>query len=185
MGLLDNVVSGAMRQPRGKPGLGQTVAAGVILALLVKAIRSRQNVAAPGAQSAPQAQVNPTQQGGLLGGLGGMFGSGGLSGILSGLGGAGALDGLIGQLKQRGMADQVNSWVSTGANQPVAPQELEQALGEPAINDLQQQTGLPREQLIHELAEHLPEAVSEATPNGRVPDDQELHQIATQPPTSH
>ncbi len=185
MGLLDNVVSGAMRQPRGKPGLGETVAAGVVLALLVKAIRSHQNAQAPGAQSAPQAQVNPPQQGGILGGLGGMFGSGGLSGILGSLGGAGALGGLLGQLKQRGLADQVTSWVSTGSNQPVAPEQLEQALGEPAIAELQQQTGLPREQLVNELAQHLPEAISEATPRGEVPDDHELHQIATQPPTSH
>ncbi|HET9159841.1 MAG TPA: YidB family protein [Caulobacteraceae bacterium] len=187
MGLLDNVVNSAVRQPRGKPGLGQTVAAGVILALLVKAIRQHQNAQA-GAASAPQAQVPQPGQpkgGGLLGGLGGMFGSGGLSGILSGLGGAGALGGLLGQLKQRGLADQANSWVSTGANQQVQPDQIEQALGEDAMRDLEQQTGLPRDQLRKELAQHLPEAINEATPQGRLPDEHELHQIVTQPPTTH
>ena len=101
------------------------------------------------------------------------------------LGGAGALGGLLGKLRQGGLGEQANSWVATGANQPVAPQQLEQALGDDAINQLQQQTGMPREQLVNELAQHLPEAISEATPNGTVPDDEELHRIATQPPTSH
>jgi uncharacterized protein YidB (DUF937 family) len=181
MGLLDNVFSNATRQPSAKPGLGQTVAAGVILALLVKAIRSHQNAQTPAPAQTPQAPG----QGGLLGGLGGVFGSGGLGGMLSGLGGAGALGGLLGQLKQRGLGDQVDSWVSTGVNRPVEPHQLEQALGEPAIAELQQQTGLPREQLVNELAQHLPEAISEATPNGQAPDDDELHRIASQPPTAH
>jgi uncharacterized protein YidB (DUF937 family) len=193
MGLLDNVMQGAGRQPRGKPGLGSTVAAGVILALLIKAVRAHQNAAQTSAAgAAPQAQVPEGQSGrggGLLGGLGGMFGGGaggGLGSILGGLGGAGALGGLLGQLKQRGLGEQASSWVSTGANQPVAPQQLEQALGDDAINELQQQTGMPREQLMAELAEHLPEAINEATPQGAVPaDDDELHSIATQPPTSH
>jgi uncharacterized protein YidB (DUF937 family) len=192
MGLLDQVVGnmGARaRQPQGKPGLGQTVAAGVILALLVKAIRQHQNAQAGAAAQAPQAQTPQAQQhggGGLLGGLGGMLGGGGLGSILGNLGGAGALGGLIGQLQQRGLGDKVNSWVSTGQNQQVAPQELEQALGDDAINELQQQTGMPREQLVSELARELPEAVNEATPQGRVPaDDDELHQVATQPPVTH
>ena len=177
------------RQPQGKPGLGQTVAAGVVLALLVKAIRQHQNAQAGAAAQAPQAQVPQGQQqhgGGLLGGLGGMLGGGGLGGILGNLGGAGALGGLIGQLQQRGLGDKVNSWVSTGQNQQVAPQELEHALGEDTIQELQQQTGMPREQLVSELARELPEAVNEATPQGRVPaDDDELHQVATQPPVAH
>ena len=68
----------------------------------------------------------------------------------------------------------------------MAPQELEHALGEDTIQELQQQTGMPREQLVSELARELPEAVNEATPQGRVPaDDDELHQVATQPPVAH
>jgi uncharacterized protein YidB (DUF937 family) len=194
MGLLDQVV-GSMgarsRQPQRRGSVGQTVAAGVALALLIKAIRQHQASQAAGAASqAPQAQTpeGQRQAGGLLGGLGDMFGGagGGLGGILGNLGGAGALGGLIGQLQQKGLGDKVNSWVSTGANQPVAPQELEQALGDEALEELQQQTGMPRQQLVSELARELPEAVNEATPQGRVPaDDEELQQIATQPPVAH
>ena len=193
MGLLDQVV-GSMgarsRQPQRKGSVGQTVAAGVALALLIKAVRQHQASQAAGAAGqAPQAQTPEGRQGGgLLGGLGDMFGGagGGLGGILGNLGGAGALGGLIGQLQQKGLGDKVNSWVGAGQNQPVAPHELEQALGDDALQELEQQTGMPRQQLVSELARELPEAVNEATPQGRVPaDDDELQQIATQPPVAH
>jgi uncharacterized protein YidB (DUF937 family) len=192
MGLLDQVVGsmGARRsQPQRRGSVGQTVAAGVALALLIKAVRQHQASQAAGAAGqAPQAQTPEGQQqgGGLLGGLGGLLGGGGLGGILGNLGGAGALGGLIGQLQQKGLGDKVNSWVSTGQNQQVEPHELERALGEEALGELEQQTGMPRQQLVSELARELPEAVSEATPQGRVPaDDDELQLVATQPPVAH
>lgn len=192
MGMLDQMSGGGQPQRRG--GVGQTVAAGVVLALLIKAVRMHQ-----AAQARPQegTGATPPAGGSILGNLGSLLGGGGggaapatggagLGGMLAGLGGAGALGGLLGQLKASGLANEVNSWVSTGANQPVNPQQLEQALGPDAINELQQQTGIPRDQLMSELAHHLPEAVSEATPQGRLPDtDDELHQTVTQPPVAH
>jgi uncharacterized protein YidB (DUF937 family) len=63
--------------------------------------------------------------GGLLGGLGGVA----LVALLAGLGGAGALGSLVDQFRQRGFGDQVNSWVGAGQNQPIAPDQLDQALG--------------------------------------------------------
>jgi len=75
----------------------------------------------------------------------------------------------------------VNSWVGPGANEPIAPSQLADALGEETIQDLQAQTGMPRETLLSEVSQALPEAVNDLTPNGRLPDDQELEQLATRP----
>ena len=137
--------------------------------------------------------------GGLGGGLGGMFGGGqganqgggiqgggiqggGLGQILSGLGGAGALGALVGQLRQGGLGQQVDSWIGHGQNQPVAPAQLESALGDGNVRQLEQQTGLGRQNLLQELSQALPEAVSAATPNGRLPEtDEELHQAVRTP----
>ena len=116
--------------------------------------------------------------GGLLGGAAAGRGGGGLGGILGGLGGAGALGGLISAMQQKGLGQEANSWVGTGANQPVAPHQLADALGEDTVDDLQQQTGLPREQLLAQLAQELPEAINQATPDGRLPDDDELERVA-------
>jgi uncharacterized protein YidB (DUF937 family) len=198
MGLLDGILGGGAR-PQQTPGLGGTLAAGVILALLVKAVRHYQashgQAPAPDGRSFdPQAQGQPAQGGGLggiLGGLGGLLGGGGgmmgggLGGLLGSLGGAGALGGLIGHLQQNGLGPQVGSWVGQGRNAPVAPQQLASALGEPTIQQLQQQTGMDRDQLMNALAHELPEAINQATPSGGPPaSDEELHEIARRPAAS-
>lgn len=192
MGLLDGVI-GSMaggRRSSQKPGVGSTVAAGVVLALLVKAIRNHQNsqAAGEGRSFDPQADSSIGRRSSSDGGLGGMLGGllgggGGLGGLLGGLGGAGALGALVGRLQQRGLGSQVNSWVGQGHNDAVAPEQLAQALDEDDLRDLEQQTGMPRQALLSELAQALPDAVHELTPQGRLPDESELQHIASQPPT--
>lgn len=196
MGILDQILSGGAASGSAGAARNRSVntklAAGVLVALAIKAMRDRQQPAEgrtfdPGRGSGtPQSPGAGGGLGGILGGLGGLLGGGGsagaggggLSSILGGLGGAGALGGLIGALQQKGLGQEANSWVGTGANQPVAPRQLAEALGEDTVQDLQQQTGLPREQLLADLADELPEAVNQATPEGRLPDDQELDRIA-------
>jgi uncharacterized protein YidB (DUF937 family) len=196
MGLLDQVlgsVTGGQPQAVRRPGMGGTIAAGVLLALLVKAVRSSESTHGvdenrsfdpSNRPAAPPTTAAEGGLGGLLGGLGGMLGGGGLGNILGNLGGAGALGGLIGQLRQRGFGQQADSWVTHGTNEPIAPAQLPAALGEDTIQTLQQQTGMPRDALLAELAHLLPQAVDEVTPEGRPPTDEELHQIARQPPSA-
>ena len=104
--------------------------------------------------------------GGLGGLLGGLFGGGGGSG--------GGLGGLLDQFRQNGYGDHVDSWVGTGQNQRLAANELSQALGPDTLDELEQQTGLPRQQLLSELSEELPDAVDQFTPDGRLPTEQEV-----------
>ncbi len=182
MGILDQILGGGAAagspQAARNRSVNSKLAAGVLLALAVKAMRDRgKSAAGPSAQQ----PAGPDQAGGgILGGLGGLLGSGGgLGGILGGLGGAGALGGLIGALQQKGLHNEATSWVGTGANHPVAPHQLADALGDDTIKELQEQTGLPREQLLSDLAQELPQAVDAATPDGRLPhDDDELSQVA-------
>jgi uncharacterized protein YidB (DUF937 family) len=181
MGLLDSVMGsfgGVSGQPAQRPGLGSTVAAGVVLALLAKGVRSfersRQMRAGEDRSFDPAA---PGQDASLGAGQGGMLG--GLGGLLGGLGGAGALGALVSHFQNQGLGSQVSSWVGTGQNAPVSPNQLAEALGENNLAELQQHTGLSRESLLSELAQHLPDAVHELTPEGRVPEDIELRQIVT------
>jgi len=118
------------------------------------------------------------QQGGLggiqQGGLGGILGN--LAQSLGGSGGAttggflnGGLSELVERFQKNGQPEVANSWVSTGANKEVSPDQLEQALGPDVIANLQQQTGLSREELLARLSSRLPEAVDKYTPDGRLP----------------
>lgn len=127
--------------------------------------------------------------GGMLGGGarpgtgtgGGGTGGGGLGGILGGLlaGGAaggllnGGLKNLLGDLEEHGQGKAARSWVGNGENQPISQSELANAVGLDDIDAVAQQTGMPREQVLSALSEHLPELVNQLTPDGRLPTDRE------------
>jgi uncharacterized protein YidB (DUF937 family) len=107
--------------------------------------------------------------GGLLGGLSGGASGGGLAGLLGG-----GLRELNDRFRQNGHGETVDSWVGTGPNRDVAPNDLEQAIGPDVLNDLTQQTGLPREEILSRLSRELPKAVDQYTPQGRLPNDDDL-----------
>ena len=106
--------------------------------------------------------------GDLLGGLGGLLGGGAAGGALNG-----GLKNLLEDLQASGQGDAVKSWVGTGPNHSVAPNDLAKAIGIDDIDAVAKQTGMPREQLLSELSEHLPEFVNQLTPDGRLPSDHE------------
>jgi uncharacterized protein YidB (DUF937 family) len=98
----------------------------------------------------------------------------GLAGLLSGGALSGGLKNLLDRFRNAGHESAAQSWVSTGPNQPIAPHELEQALGEERVQWLMAQTGMPKDQLLSGLSGELPEAINKLTPNGRIPSDEEL-----------
>jgi uncharacterized protein YidB (DUF937 family) len=99
---------------------------------------------------------------------------GAAQGPLSGASLGSGLKDLLDRFRQTGHEDKAQSWVSTGANKSIAPQELEQALGEERIQWLTEQTGMPREELLKGLSGELPDAIDKLTPQGRIPTDEEL-----------
>lgn len=112
--------------------------------------------------------------GGLLGGvLGGTAaGQAGQTGSGGGLGGG--LGGLLEQLTQAGHADKVDSWVGSGSNTPIEPDQLGNAIGKNTISDIARQTGVNEQDLLAELSAALPGIVDKLTANGQVPDMQQL-----------
>jgi uncharacterized protein YidB (DUF937 family) len=142
--------------------------------------------AIPGGQGGPWGQAGqPGSQGGQGGGLGGGLGGllGGLLGGGSAMGGAGSGGGALNpggflgnglseireRFAQAGQRDAVESWVGTGPNREIAPNELEQAVGPEVLQTLSQRTGLSREELLSRLTRELPTAVDRYTPDGRLP----------------
>lgn len=113
---------------------------------------------------APSVGQSGLSLGGLLSQLSSTAGGGGLGGLLSG-----GLSELVDRFKQTGQADIADSWVSTGPNKPVAPAQLEHAIGSDVLETLSKQTGLSKEELIARLSRELPGAVDKYTPDGRLP----------------
>lgn len=108
--------------------------------------------------------------GSLGGGTAGAGGTGDIAGALGGLiGTEGGLDGLLGQLQAGGLGEQVQSWVGTGPNEPVDPDQLASALGPDKVNQLASQTGIDVGALLPMLAAALPTIINALTPDGTVP----------------
>ncbi len=80
----------------------------------------------------------------------------------------GGLSDLIGKLSSGGVP-QVNSWVGSGANEPVQPGQLGSALGQSTLNELSQRTGMSQQELLTQLAAVLPQLINHMTPQGRMP----------------
>lgn len=80
----------------------------------------------------------------------------------------GNLQGLVNQLQQGGLGPQVQSWLGSGANMSVTPDQLRAALGNDQVKQLAAHFGVPIDQVLNLLAEHLPTAVDQASPNGQL-----------------
>ena len=78
----------------------------------------------------------------------------------------GSVGGLLQQLQQSGLGPQVASWLGNGANMPISVDQLKQALGDQHLRDLATQFGIPVDQLLGQLSQHLPAAVDHMSPNG-------------------
>jgi uncharacterized protein YidB (DUF937 family) len=133
-----------------------------------------------GGQSAGGLGQNGLGQGGQSsGGLGGMLGGalGGAGGGMAGGGLGSVLSGGLGDLMDRfngsGHGQKAQSWVGSGQNEPIAPTDLEQTLGEDTLAELQEKTGLSRQDLLERLSKTLPDAVNHFTPEGRIPSETE------------
>jgi uncharacterized protein YidB (DUF937 family) len=83
----------------------------------------------------------------------------------------GGVDGLIKSLREGGLGGVVDSWISTGSNQPVEPAKLGQALGPDTVNELSANTGISIESLLPLLAAFLPQIIDFLTPGGNLPEE--------------
>src|SRR5204863_6683445 len=66
------------------------------------------------------------------------------------------LSGLANSAEAHGLGGMVQSWISSGANQSIAPQQLESLVGQERINQLATRTGIPPAIASAALARVLP-----------------------------
>ena len=92
-----------------------------------------------------------------------------LAGLTGAIEQSGGLDGLVGKLRQGGLEPEVDSWISTGPNDPVDPQRLGQALGPDTVQQLSSGSGMNIGSLLPMLAMFLPQIINMLTKNGSTP----------------
>ena len=101
-------------------------------------------------------------------------GGGGLGGLLAGGAAGGVLGDLLKQFDQSGKGEAARSWVSGGQNVPVTPKDIETTFGSDIINQLAEQFGMNKTELLKGLSEVMPETIDKLTPDGRLPTEDEI-----------
>lgn len=82
----------------------------------------------------------------------------------------GGLGALLQRAQQGGLGDIVQSWIGSGQNLPVAPEQLQAILGDDTLGRLAQQLGLSSGDAAGQLSQVLPQVVDRLTPQGRLPE---------------
>ena len=117
-------------------------------------------------QRAPQPQQRPAQP------PQGMPSPTDLGDILTqifGGGGAQKLPDVVRQFEEKGMREQVDSWVRTGPNKPVDRRQIEDAFGQRELEQIARSKGIDQAQLAEVLAKYIPRIIDELTPTGQLP----------------
>jgi uncharacterized protein YidB (DUF937 family) len=119
---------------------------------------------------------------GLLQGLSGGQGDAGAGGLQQAVfqmlqqGGTEGLSGLAQNFQSQGLGDIFSSWVSTGENKPIQPQQLQNALGSNILQQLAGGSGMSLQAALPLLAQILPVVIDKLTPQGRLPQNNDLLQ---------
>jgi uncharacterized protein YidB (DUF937 family) len=93
-----------------------------------------------------------------------------LGSVIGMIGGQGGLNNLISQFGAKGLGDVVGSWVSTGKNLPISPDQLKGVLGDDTVKNIASKLGIDSNALTSQLSNLLPQVVDKLTPDGKVPE---------------
>jgi uncharacterized protein YidB (DUF937 family) len=196
MGLLD-VLNGMQNGPRGQGASAPTSSSaggggiggmspmtmamlGLLAFKAIKSFTGNQPSAAPSRPGAVPGGTTQPQSPGATGGMGDLLKTG-LGGLLAG-GAAGSvlsggLNDLLKQFQQTGKGEVAQSWVGSGPNKKIEPDDLASALGADRINTMTKLSGMSRDDMLSQLSDQLPDVVDQLTPDGRVPTEQEAQRF--------
>jgi uncharacterized protein YidB (DUF937 family) len=131
------------------------------------------------ARSGPfgRSPVGTGMGGAVLGGMLGRRGMGGRGMLLAMLlpyamkwvqrnGGVGAV---LERFRTKGFGQKAQSWVSTGANDALSPEEIDEVVGGDELSRLARQLGVSEQEVSQGLAEIMPEMVDQLSPDGQLP----------------
>jgi uncharacterized protein YidB (DUF937 family) len=86
----------------------------------------------------------------------------------------GGIDGVAQMFQKQGLGAQAQSWISSGLNQPVTPEQVNEALGEERVESLSRRMGLSTSAGSKAIAAFLPTLIDKLTPEGRSPETSRL-----------
>ena len=82
----------------------------------------------------------------------------------------GGLEGLMQSFNQQGLGDIISSWVGTGNNAAITPDQVQEVLGSDVIQQLAEKSGISVDAAKAQLSELLPSLIDKVTPEGKIPE---------------
>jgi uncharacterized protein YidB (DUF937 family) len=82
----------------------------------------------------------------------------------------GGIEGVMAKLQESGLGDQLSSWIGSGENQAVSPDQIKDALGKTDLDQLASKTGLDVDDLAGRISTKMPDAIDALTPDGKMPE---------------
>jgi uncharacterized protein YidB (DUF937 family) len=79
---------------------------------------------------------------------------------------AGGIEGLAQTFNEKGLGDIISSWIGTGENLPISPEQIREVLGSGQVQQIAEKLGVSSDQASNALAEMLPQVVDKLTPGG-------------------
>ena len=77
--------------------------------------------------------------------------------------------GLLNNAQSQGLGGVVQSWIGRGANQPIAPQQVQGLIGQDRLQQIATRVGIPPAIASVALSRILPTLVDKLTPEGKLP----------------
>ena len=84
---------------------------------------------------------------------------------------SGGIGNLVKTFEQRGLGGVVQSWIGTGQNLPINPQQIIAAIGEDKVTALAGKFGMTPQQVQEKLSTLLPQVVDKLSPDGQLKSD--------------
>jgi len=116
-----------------------------------------------GSQGQSEGTSNPNAMGGILEMITGS--------------GTGGIHGLVNKLTAGGLGGIVSSWIGKGKNEPVEPDQLQNALGRDEIEKYAARMGVSPSEAAAHLSKTLPTVVDKLTPDGKLPESDDSNSI--------
>ena len=87
-----------------------------------------------------------------------------------------SLSKMLDNFKSAGMGEKVDSWVGSGRNEAVSPEEVKRAADPENLQAIADKAGISVDEAAEEISKTLPDVVDKLTPDGVVPSDEQVRE---------
>lgn len=83
---------------------------------------------------------------------------------------SGGINGLKSKFEKEAAGSVLQSWISTGPNLPISPEQIQKVMGSQFIHDIARKMDLEPSVATEKLSQMIPKIIDRLSPNGKLPD---------------